>query len=139
MRVLVCGGRDFADDYLLRRTLFFLRELHGFDLLIHGGAGGADTLAGEWAVRQAIPVLVFPADWHKHGRAAGPIRNAQMLAEGKPDLVVAFPGGRGTANMVRQAKAAGVPVVEVPTTAQLEDIAKPPTLPGAGEHPEPSS
>jgi len=49
-----------------------------------------------------------------HGRAAGPVRNAQMLAEGKPDFVVAFPGGRGTADMCKQARARGVKVVEVP-------------------------
>ena len=57
---------------------------------------------------------IFPADWIRHGRAAGPIRNEQMLREGCPDLVVAFhddPGlGRGTADMVRRALAAGVPV-----------------------------
>ena len=52
-----------------------------------------------------VVVEEFKADWDKFGRAAGPIRNAQMLREGKPDLVVAFPGGRGTANMVAQAKA----------------------------------
>jgi len=82
-------------------------------VVIHGAAPGADTLAGRWAELRRVPVEAFPADWEKHGRAAGPIRNAPMLAEGKPDLVVAFPGGRGTANMCKQARAAGVKVVEV--------------------------
>jgi len=53
------------------------------------------------------------AKWSKHGRAAGPIRNQEMIDECKPDLVVAFPGGRGTADMVRRAKAAGIRVIEV--------------------------
>jgi hypothetical protein len=82
-------------------------------LIIHGAAKGADTLAGRWAKEFNIPVLVFPADWKKYGRRAGPIRNAQMLSEGKPNLVVAFPGGRGTANMVGLSQKAGVPVYAV--------------------------
>lgn len=81
--------------------------------VIHGAARGADTLAHEWAAHHEIPVDVYPADWQAHGRAAGPIRNARMLEEGKPDVVVAFKGGRGTADMVRRARASGVPVVEV--------------------------
>ena len=78
--------------------------------LIHGAARGADSLAGEWASTRAVPVKIFPADWQTHGRSAGHIRNAQMLREGKPDLVVAFPGGRGTADMVAKANAAGITV-----------------------------
>lgn len=74
--------------------------------------------AAEWARRSHVPVESYPADWRR-GKGAGPERNARMLAEGWPDLVVAFPGGRGTADMVRRAKAAGVRVVEVvePVTA----------------------
>jgi hypothetical protein len=83
------------------------------DVLIEGEAPGADTLAREWATEQGIPVERYPADWNRHGKAAGPIRNRRMLVEGKPDLVVAFPGGRGTANMISQAEAAGVKVLKV--------------------------
>jgi len=54
-----------------------------------------------------------PAEWDKFGRRAGPLRNEQMLREGKPDVVVAFPGGRGTAHMVRIAKEAGIDVLEI--------------------------
>jgi hypothetical protein len=57
-----------------------------------------------------VPIDVYVAQWKKHGRAAGPIRNQRMLDKGKPDLVVAFPGGRGTADMIRRAERAGVPV-----------------------------
>jgi hypothetical protein len=58
------------------------------------GATDADTLAREFGEHKGIPVRTFPADWERHGRAAGPIRNRQMLEEGKPDLVVAFLDGR---------------------------------------------
>lgn len=89
--------------------------------LYHGGAPGADEGSGLWAAARGIPVLPFLADWNRHGDAAGPIRNADMLAgrhptEGqvpRPELVVAFPGGEGTADMVRKAKAAGVPVYDL--------------------------
>lgn len=75
-----------------------------FAVLIHGCATGADIMAGEWAKANGIPVLEYPALWKLHNKRAGPIRNVQMLEEGNPDLVVAFPGGRGTAHMVGIAK-----------------------------------
>lgn len=70
-------------------------------------------MAGAWAENNKVPQLCYLADWKTHGLNAGPIRNKQMLDEGKPDLVLAFPGGRGTANMVTQARKAGVRVVDV--------------------------
>lgn len=84
------------------------------DVVIHGAARGVDTQA--MIAAQTLPGvkhLPFAAEWHKHGRAAGPIRNRRMLDEGKPDLVVSFPGGRGTANMVTQAIDAGIPVARI--------------------------
>lgn len=81
--------------------------------IIHGGATGADSAAGDFANVHFCQELCFPADWNKYGMSAGPIRNKQMLDEGCPDLVVAFPGGKGTANMVAQAKKAGIKVIEV--------------------------
>lgn len=113
MRVLVCGGRDYADRAKVAEVLSAINP----DVLIHGGATGADALAKEWMAariqqdRSLWMVGVLP-DWKAYGNAAGPIRNKEMLTW-KPDLVVAFPGGRGTADMVRQAKKAGVRVREV--------------------------
>ena len=86
-------------------------------MIIHGDANGADRLASQWAVDNGLKVEPYPADWAKQGRAAGPIRNKRMLEEGKPDLVVAFPGGRGTANMTKQAGEAGVPVMVIAADA----------------------
>lgn len=81
--------------------------------IISGNAEGVDSVAIDWAVVNWCRCLEFEADWEKHGRAAGPIRNQRMLVEGKPDLVVAFRGGRGTENMKRLAKAANIRVIEV--------------------------
>lgn len=109
MRVLVCGGRDYADREYLDRYLRLLDRVKGpIKLIISGEARGADTLAKEWALGCGCPYQGFPADWAKHGRAAGPIRNQQMLDEGKPDFVVAFAGGRGTADMIKRAERAGI-------------------------------
>lgn len=113
MKLLVCGGRDFDDFESLSEELLWLQDEHSIDVIIHGGARGADALAGEFAKLSRIPVEVYRADWTKHGKAAGPIRNRQMLTEGKPDMVLAFPGGRGTADMIEQAREAGITVKEV--------------------------
>jgi hypothetical protein len=111
MRVLVCGGRDFNDALTLGFWLGGIHKQHGITLLIEGGARGADYMARKFAKWMGIPTATFEADWDRHGKAAGPIRNRQMLNEGKPDLVVAFEGGRGTADMISAAKAAGVRVL----------------------------
>ncbi len=124
-RVLVCGGRDFNDGPLLHRVmskLCFDRKWIMGDTndnwlpnitIIQGCARGADSLAENWADANFCKSLAFPANWNKHGKAAGYIRNKQMLDEGKPNLVVAFPGGKGTAMMVKIAREAGVEVLEV--------------------------
>jgi|ERR1700692_2223078 len=111
MKVLVCGGRKFDDALTLESWLGGIHKQHGITLLIEGGAEGADSMARKFAEWAKIPTKTFEADWDRHGTAAGPIRNRQMLVEGRPDLVVAFEGGRGTANMIAQAKAAGVRVL----------------------------
>ena len=111
MKVLVCGGRDFADAQWLSDVLTgLLHETGGELLVIHGGARGADSLAWAFAQDHGLPRSVFLADWGRYGKRAGPLRNQRMLDEGRPDLLVAFPGGRGTADMVARALEAGVPV-----------------------------
>lgn len=110
-RVLVCGGRDFAGEALLCRVLDNAAAGRRV-VLVHGMAQGADMLADAWARRRGHSILGFRADWDKHGRAAGPIRNQRMIDKGMPELVVAFPGGRGTADMVRRAREANIEVIE---------------------------
>ena len=81
--------------------------------MIDGDQRGADRMAGRWARLRGIENLIFTADWAKRGKGAGPIRNQRMLDEGRPDLVVAFLGGKGTTDMVRRAERAGVAVQRV--------------------------
>jgi hypothetical protein len=113
MKVIVCGGRDFKNLAFIWSNLDKIHADTPITSLMQGGASGADQLAGDWAKSKAgIERLVCKAQWEKYGNSAGPRRNARML-EWVPDLVVAFPGGRGTADMVRQARAAGVMVIEI--------------------------
>lgn len=112
MRVLVTGGRNYQD---WKRVFDELEKLAPSSI-VHGAATGADTLAGTYAKLNEIPVREYPAKWYRNGvfdRSAGPRRNVWMLKDSKPDMVLAFPGGDGTANMVALAKACGVKVVEV--------------------------
>lgn len=113
MIVLVCGGRDFDDIDLLEKTMDELAEKYRITKLIHGEARGADMMANDWAFSRDIPRRGYRAKWEKHGNAAGPIRNREMLLEGKPDLVIAFPGGTGTTDCVKQAKALAIEVIEI--------------------------
>lgn len=115
-RVLVCGGRDFVDSSQIWGELDTLhREArHDCMTVIQGGAAGADRIAREWCKSRFVRFENYPADWSKHGRAAGPLRNQRMIDLGGPELVLAFNGGRGTADMVRRAHAAGIPVRIVP-------------------------
>ena len=111
-RMIVAGGRDFADAELLTSTLDGLREEFIEIEIVSGHASGADKMAEAYAKRLGIPLKVFPAEWKKYGRGAGPIRNREMLAyilEGNP-VVTAFWDGqsKGTKNMIEQAKKAGV-------------------------------
>jgi len=113
MRVLVCGGRAYGNGSRVNDTLFSIAAVEGIDVIIHGGAKGADTLAGEWARGHGgITCIVEYPDWNRYGPGAGSLRNTKMLTH-KPDIVVAFPGGRGTSDMMRQARAAGIRVMEV--------------------------
>ena len=108
MRMLVCGGRHFDNASWLRVTLDEMHKNEPVSCLIEGGALGADRLAREWAIRAGAEVMTFDADWMAHGKKAGPMRNRRMLQEGMPDLVVAFPGGAGTANLLNQARWRGI-------------------------------
>lgn len=110
MRVLICGSRNWMD----RDAIF--HAVLGLPLdaaIIHGAAAGADTIADEAAEACKLVRYPYPADWQKHGRRAGPIRNQQMLDEGCPDLVIAFRKrgpSPGTDDMIRRARAEGLPV-----------------------------
>jgi len=124
-RILVCGGRHYDDYETLKKSLLSLcwnkgwrQEWDGDNwypeaVIIHGDARGADKLAQKWAQNHGCKEEPYPANWQKYGNAAGPIRNKQMVSQGKPDIVVAFPGGPGTRHMIKTARQAGLEIVQV--------------------------
>ncbi len=109
-RVLCCGGRDFTDYNFVTQRLNELRQQLGDFAVIHGGARGADSLAALWGKAKGLPVIEVAANWSVYSKSAGAIRNAWMLDYCFPTYAVAFPGGSGTADMVRQCEARGVVV-----------------------------
>lgn len=114
LAVLVCGPRTMPTRFrdFVRATI----RSTGATAIIEGGATGADTMANEAAMALGLPFATYKADWSL-GRRAGPMRNQKMLDQGRPHLVLAFVPStgitKGTADMVRRARAAGVPVREV--------------------------
>lgn len=121
-RVLVTGGRNYVGRAALFATLDDLAQRRTVTCVIHGACKdkktgmlcGADKLAEDWAIAREVPYCGMPARWALEGKAAGPIRNDRMIKLWRPEIVVAAPGGDGTASCVGLARAAGIPVVEVP-------------------------
>jgi hypothetical protein len=108
MKVLVTGDREWNDPDLIERHL---KKLPPDTIIIQGGARGADSLAKGVARKLGFKVKTYPANWRKYGRAAGPIRNREMLEKEDPDLVLAFHDNieksKGTKDMMKIAKKAG--------------------------------
>lgn len=108
MRLLVSGGREFDDVDFIVNHLNRLHNSRSVSELIHGTARGVDTICGYWAEEMGIPVTPMPAAWRdesgNYDPRAGHKRNQQMLDECRPDALMAFPGGTGTADMVARAE-----------------------------------
>lgn len=114
MICLVTGGRSFTDRFFVYERLDEARAALGITELVHGGARGADTLAKDWAVSRGIPHHPEPVDeesWQRLGGRAGNARNSFMLRKWSPGVVIGFPGGTGTTDMVVKGRAAKIPVL----------------------------
>lgn len=130
-RIVVTGGRDFGQwpPKRLLGTFEFVRLIKQAEAdrakianilreqapseIAQGGALGADNLAWRWARANSVPCKTYEANWAVDGKAAGPIRNAWMLRDFGPDLVIAFRGNRGTADCVAKARSLSIAVLEV--------------------------
>lgn len=115
MRILVCGGRNFDNSKLFFDTMMehVGQCMPEHITIIEGGARGADRMAQSFAKHNGCQLETYKANWDKYGKGAGYIRNKQMAVEGKPDLVIAFPGGKGTSSMIDIAIQQGIEVVLV--------------------------
>lgn len=132
MRILCCGDRNWK----AKRAVYFgimyainnntKGAVVASDVtIIHGACRGADTLAGEVAIEEGMRILLYPAQWTKYGPAAGPIRNQQMLDEGKPDVVVAYHDdlltSKGTKDMIERASKAKLPIYVVNSMCEIRE------------------
>ena len=112
MRVVVCGGRNYVnEEFLFDQLDRHLDEAEDL-LLIEGGAKGADSMAREWAKLRGVKHETVKAEWKKHGKKAGYLRNKRMIIGMKADLVIAFFGGKGTAHSVAIAQENSIPVLQ---------------------------
>lgn len=113
-RVLICGDRNWKDYDIIEK---YIRTLPSGSVIINGRCRGVDNMARFLAHQLGYETMDFPADWDKYGRSAGPIRNGEMLKQGKPELVVAFhddiENSKGTKDMVRQSRNRGIETIVI--------------------------
>lgn len=125
MRILVCGDRHYNKLNIIEREL---KKFPSDTIIIHGTAPGADTLAAFVADRLGYKVIHFDAKWHIYGRGAGPVRNQQMIDEGKPDMILAFHDNiqesRGTKNMINKGVNARKKVILIEKGIEREIISE---------------
>ena len=113
MRIIVCGGRNYANKVGAFLLLDQVHAEYHITNIIEGGARGADRLARDWAIYRDIPFTTVNSNWDQFGKSAGYKRNVRMATEFKPDAVIAFPGGVGTQHMITIAKQRKLEVLEV--------------------------
>lgn len=99
MRVVVSGGRDFTDKDFVYGSLDHVHSKTPITSMVQGEADGVDRLCKQWAIERGIPTINCAADWDKHGKKAGILRNIEMVDLHNPELAIIFPGGKGTAHM----------------------------------------
>ena len=112
MRLLVAGGRHLDDVTPIRRALERVHAMGPITVIIHGGSGFLGIASEDWAREQRLHVVRYPANWREFGKRAESIRNAFMLADSRPDMILALPGGNDTRDLVSRALAARLAVVD---------------------------
>ena len=113
MKLAIVGSRTFVDYDFFKVHVDEVFSLENITFIVSGGAKGADTMAETYGRKNAIPFIVFPANWNKYKKSAGPIRNKQVVDE--CDMMIAFlqDGSRGTMNAIQQASKVGKKVIVV--------------------------
>lgn len=127
MRLLVCGGRHFEDAEMVHHELTALHWRKPISVVVHGSIAGVGIIAEAWARCHGIAVVRYPPNWEFYGKKAEGLRSDFMLTDSRPDFVVAFPGGRHTADLVQRAINVGLAVLAIPpNTAGACPVAKHP-------------
>lgn len=113
MKTIIAGSRDFDDYNMLCDIVDIFHRKYKITQVVSGKAKGVDTFGEYWAKSKMIPIEQFPADWDKHGKAAGPIRNSYMADYAEALIAICLKESRGTLDMIRKAKEKGLVVMEV--------------------------
>ena len=119
MKLIVAGSRDITDEIVVRCAIDFARlylvrdSKPAITELVSGACEGVDRCAEAYAQYEGMPVTQFPADWDRHGKAAGPLRNAEMAKYADAALILRYPESKGSLSMAREARAAGIPMIEI--------------------------
>lgn len=113
MRLLICAGRHYADSRLCRQALDAFQCLHEVRVVIHGGNQSLGAHIEDWAREIGAHLIRYPPNWQRHGKQAERLRNSFMLADSRPDIVLALPGGADTEELLGQAKAQGIRTLSV--------------------------
>ncbi|SEB81322.1 Protein of unknown function [Rhizobiales bacterium GAS188] len=129
MRVIVCGSGHADYSHLVAFELTQLHERQPIRVLAHGGGQGVCAAAEEWARLNSVSVVRYPPNWVRLGKKAEAMRNEFMLEDSRPDMVIAFPGGDCTADLVRRAlghrlAVYSVPARDVPQQSRVVQIRK---------------
>lgn len=111
IKLIVCGGRDYSLSEFDYGILTGIHLAAGISEIVSGGCAGADQGGERWAAEHQVKIKYFIPLWAERGKVAGPLRNGEMAKYG--DAVIAFKGGRGTANMVEQARNNGLIVFDL--------------------------
>lgn len=114
MRLIICGGRHFRDMALVERELTRIHAANPIDVLVHGGSAGIGMPAEAWGNEHDVHIVRYPP-CRCSGRSSDARRDMFMLSDGRPDAILAFPGGRRTKALVQMAEAQGIPVISVET------------------------
>lgn len=113
MRLILAMGRRLSDAALIHSALDAVWSRHAIEVVIHGGHPGPGAVAEDWARAHDVHVVRYPANWKLHGRRAESARNAFMLADSRPDALLALPGGEETRKLVESADSAGTPIIRI--------------------------
>ena len=108
IRIAIIGSRNFDNYELLANTLEDYKDKIG--LVVSGGANGADTFGEQWADKNQIPKLIFPADWNKHNKSAGFIRNQYIVNNADAGIAFWDNKSKGTLSTIGLFEKAGKPV-----------------------------
>jgi hypothetical protein len=120
MRIVVCGGRANSARGIVDQELTKLHRRENVTLVSHGCSGAYASAIESWARSQGIAIVRYPPNWELFGQQAESLRNTFMLQDSRPDLVVAFPGGHATSDLVRRAIIADIAVLKVPKKCRSE-------------------